>query len=110
MPKKRFILLDNGGKTADRYSLFSARSTTPMGFGAAYHSYIGFNEDPYHPQGFGQHGEITEAQFNAHKSKRFRSLGRPILFSDLPPKAQKFAKEFMDSELEWDTRRSKTSI
>ena len=108
---KRFVLLDNGGKTADRYSLFSAKPTTPTGFkGAAYHAYIGFSENPYHPQGFGQHGEINEAQYAAHKRERFRALGKPVRFDSLPPQAQKFAKEFMDSELEWDTRRSKTSI
>jgi hypothetical protein len=95
---KRFVLLDDGGVSADRYTLLSAKPTGPAG--REVHEYIGFNEHPYSPQGFGQHGEIGEAQFKAHKRDRFRALGKPILFSSLPSQAQKFAKKFMDELLE----------
>jgi hypothetical protein len=97
---KRFVLVDNGGKTTDRYTIFSTKATGYVGHKSI--QYAGFNERPYHPQGFGQHGEISPSQFEAHKRERFRALGKPILFSSLPPQAQKFAKEFMDNVLEED--------
>ena len=100
MPKKRFILLDNGGKTTDRYTIFSTKPTGYVGHKSI--QYAGFNEHPYHPQGFGLHGEISPSQFDAHRRERFRALGRPIPLDALPPDAQKFAKSFMDSVLEED--------
>ena len=101
---KRFVLLDDGGVTADRYTLFSAKPTVYPGalLRDAVHQYIGFNGNPYHPQGFGMHGEISVAQYNGHKRERFRSLGKPVKLDTLPPQAQKFARQFMDSVLAED--------
>lgn len=90
---KRFVLIDNGGKTADRYTLFDTKPYEGRIM------YIAFNNQPYHPQGFGQHGEITVAQFNQHKSERFRALGKPIKLEAMSEDAQKFAKEFMNDQL-----------
>lgn len=90
---KRFVLLDDGGKTADRYTLFDTR---PFEGRIAY---VAFNNRPYDPQGFGQHGEITVAQFNRHKAERFRALGKPIKLGAMSEDAQKFAKKFMDEAL-----------
>jgi hypothetical protein len=91
---RRFVLLDNGGKTADRYTLFD---TKPMD--NVIH-YIGFDNNPYHPQGFGQHGELSPSQFRLHKNERFRALGKVVKLETLPPQAQKFAKSFMDDMLQ----------
>jgi hypothetical protein len=94
MRTKRFVLLDNGGDTFDRYTLFDTRPVEGRIM------YVAFNNLPYHPQGFGQHGEITVAQFNRHKAERFRALGKPIKLGAMSADAQKFAKEFMDESLE----------
>ena len=96
---KRFILIDDGGKSADRYTLFD---TKPYGGQILY---IAFNNEPYHPQGFGQHGEITVAQFNRHEADMFRALGRIIKLEAMSKDAQKFAKEFMDAVIANETRR-----
>jgi hypothetical protein len=95
-PSERFILLDNGGKTADRYSLFDSEPTGYEGDDPSryVHQYVAFDENPSSPQGFGQHGDITQAQFAAHKKEKFRSLGKKIKFDDLDDKAREFADAF----------------
>jgi hypothetical protein len=98
---RRFLLLDDGGKTADRYTLLSTKPTVYMGHDRV-HQYIGFSERPFHPQGFGQHGEMSHSQYLEHRHERFRSLGKRIKLDALPPDAQKFAKSFMDNVLEED--------
>jgi len=46
---KRAIVYDNGGKTADRYTIFLDGSV------------YGMDNHPFHPQGFGQYvGEASE--------------------------------------------------
>jgi hypothetical protein len=97
----RFVLLDNGGKTADRYTIFSTKPTIYMGHDSV-HQYAGFNEHPTHPQGFGQHGELSHRQFMEHKRERFRSLGTRIKLESMPQEAQDFAKRFMVNVLEED--------
>ena len=46
---------DNGGKTADRYTVIYQPRYVP-GFGKVY-EYLGMSGAPTHPQGFAQHGE-----------------------------------------------------
>jgi hypothetical protein len=89
------VLLDNGGRTADRYTLFDTR---PVDYDGSV-AYVGFDENPYSPQGFGQHGNITMSQFLSHKRERFRALGKSVKLDTLPARALKFAKEFMDDAL-----------
>ncbi len=56
--------------------------------------YVGMSEFPFHPQGFGQHGE-SSSQIDVNKSGfapavgRRCHLGKRIPFSDLPPDCQK---------------------
>jgi len=45
--------------------------------GEARVTYIGMNASPFHPQGFGQHGEIERRNVGSH-------LGKRINISDLP--------------------------
>lgn len=65
---------DNGGKTIDRYTVVY----TPYECeGKRYFPYLGMSELPFHPQGFGQHGEL--------KSRYTRGPGERVLaFSQLP--------------------------
>lgn len=98
---ERFILLDNGGKTVDRYSLFDTQPTGYEGDDPSryVHQYVAFDANPSSPQGFGQHGDITQAQFAAHKKEKFRSLGKKIKLDDLDDKARAFADEFVRDSL-----------
>lgn len=68
-------LYDNGGKTADRYTLVHMDQPEGRGLFACF----GFDENPFHPQGFGQHSTAMPG----------RHLGRRINPDDLPTQARK---------------------
>jgi hypothetical protein len=89
-----YVVLDNGGESYDRYTILS---TLPMP-GTNRHEYGGFSENPYHPQGFGQHGELTHAEFNAHAREHFKALGKQISVHALPADARKFAYDFIEAD------------
>lgn len=71
----RIRAYDNGGKTCDRYTVvyletaFIQRAT-----GRKAYQFVGMNDEPFHPQGIGQHGECENG----------RHLGKRIKFADLP--------------------------
>ena len=89
---RRFRLYDNGGATIDRYTLLDTRAD-PDGW----RDYIAFNGEPYHPQGFGQHGEI---QLTSHFS--WRHVGRILPdLSTLSPDARRFALDFIADQANW---------
>lgn len=71
---------DNGGKTADRYTVvyLEQKDARPNIFAC-----VGMNSSPFHPQGFGQH---STAMLGRH-------LGKSIEFSLLPPDCQKLVKQ-----------------
>lgn len=74
---------DNGGKTADRYTVvFTGRyRKTPRDE----FLYLGMNAHPFHPQGIGQHGSSRE-QIDRPS---YGHLGKKIKFTDLPEDCQK---------------------
>jgi hypothetical protein len=77
---KDLRIYDNGGKTADRYSvLFMDQPEAQPGTFAC----LGMSEHPCHPQGFGQH---CSAMPGPH-------LGRRIKFSQLPEDCRKLVLE-----------------
>jgi hypothetical protein len=88
--KNRFLLLDNGGETFDRYTLYDTKSSDRV------IHYLGFSENPYHPQGFGQHGFVNAYEFNI---KKLKHVGKPIELEDLPPSAKKCAESFISESL-----------
>jgi hypothetical protein len=67
-------IYDNGGKTLDRYEVVYDAYC-----GDGLYEGVGMSEHPFHPQGFGQHGEV----------KPGRHLGKRIKFEDLPADCQK---------------------
>lgn len=78
-------IYDNGGRSFDRYTVIPPRNA-----GADYREHAPFmwsaiaaSENPYHPQGFGQH---VAAMPGSH-------LGRRIRWDDLPADVQRFACE-----------------
>jgi hypothetical protein len=79
--RKTIRIYDNGGATADRYTAIDMdRPTGDPGLFEA----VGFDDNPFHPQGFGQH---TSAMPGAH-------LGKRISVIELPEPAQKFVEQF----------------
>jgi hypothetical protein len=80
---KLINVYDNKGETADRYT-----AVIPFDASAEFNGskcvYFGFNESPAHPMGIGMSGEARE--FIDKPS--WKHLGKRILFSELPEKAQ----------------------
>jgi hypothetical protein len=77
---------DNGGKTFDRYTIIPPR-WVGKDYQDCYHmgpwQAIGASEQPFHPQGFGQH---TTATPGPH-------LGKRIHWHALPADVQQFARQ-----------------
>lgn len=63
---------DNGGETIDRYTVVFSNQC----------QYLSMSAAPYHPQGFGQHGEGNIFQWEIDNKET------KILFSDLPEDCQ----------------------
>lgn len=81
---KRYVckIWDSGESYFDRFTVvfksyrINGRLTTP---------YLGLSEKPFHPHGFGCHGE-----FNPHKGEKpGKHLGKRITFESLPIDCQK---------------------
>jgi len=74
-------VFDNGGKTFDRYTVVYTHSQS---FGLkGYTVGVGMSENPFHPQGFGQHFEYKSQDYNG------KSGGKKITFQELPADCQK---------------------
>ena len=68
-------IYDNGGETTDRYTVYyGGRGTVRWDRGAQVRLCVGMSGAPFHPQGFGQHGEGQPGRHN----------GRRITWQDLP--------------------------
>lgn len=87
---------DNGGLTADRYTVvYTGRYNKDGGF-----VYLGASENPTHPQGVGYHGsqnlypiDVTPKRNGASRwppviGRKHPTLGRRIAFTDLPAEVQ----------------------
>lgn len=70
-------VFDNGGKTCDRYTVIYPKYKCYRG--TYIYPFVGMSENPYHPQGFCQHGELDPPGRNG-----FKGLGKKITFEDLP--------------------------
>lgn len=76
---------DNGGKTADRYTLLpprSRRAWKEWRHDDGRWEGLGSSEQPFHPQGFGQHISATPGPH----------LGKRIHWNELPAEVQRFAR------------------
>lgn len=87
---------DNGGRSFDRYTVvFTGRYRHKTG-GSFWH--VGMSEHPFHPQGFGQHGENRE-QIDR---PTYGHLGKKIKFQDLPEDCRKLVlRDYRDL---WDVK------
>lgn len=73
---------DNGGKTADRYTVVFTgryRHKTDNEF-----NYLGMNGSPFHPLGIATHGS-SKKQIDRPS---YKHLGKKITFNDLPKDCQ----------------------
>jgi hypothetical protein len=77
---------DNGGGSADRYTVCFTGNYRRKTIGQFL--YVGMSAEPFHPQGFGQHGESNRPI----DWPRYGHLGRKIRFSDLPEDCQKLIR------------------
>ncbi len=100
---------DNGGPdvkggTIDRYTVVFTEAIREPGesrFSPGVYAYVGMNSAPFHPQGFGQHGETRgyPADSNASGSLgvprigKSCHLGKRIPFEELPPDCQKLVQQ-----------------
>lgn len=88
---------DDGGKSVDRYTVvFTGRYRQKTG---GVFIYLAMNAAPFHPQGFGQHGE---SEFQPIDRPTAKHLGRKVAFSALPDDCRKLVVSDY-CEL-WDTR------
>ena len=76
---------DNGGTSFDRYTaVFTKKSITNIR-GDRWFMYVGMSSNPFHPQGFGQHGE---SNWQPVDRPTYGHLGKKIKFEDLPKDCQ----------------------
>ncbi len=76
--RNTITIYDNGGKTADRYTIIFEGPDFPKRMDFLYA--LGSSSNPFHPQGFGQHVEVIKG----------KHLGKEIEFADLPKDVQRF--------------------
>ena len=85
-PLNRIRCYDNGGKTADRYTVVYL--DCPENAPGMYWS-IGMDSSPFHPHGFGQHGAAMLG----------RHLGKRIRFADLPEDCRQCVRQDLGLEV-----------
>lgn len=74
---------DNGGETADRYTIVNIDDLERITADGAIYGALSASEDPFHPLGIGQH---TSAMMGEH-------LGQEIDFDALPEDVQRFVAQ-----------------
>ncbi len=92
--KPRWIrCYDNGGKTADRYTIVFTRLNS-LGYKEC--MYLSANSEPFHPQGIGMHGSAP----TAIDRPAYSHLGKRIQFDNLPEMVRKLV--LMDYRELWN--------
>ena len=87
---------DNGGRSADRYTVcFTGRQAVEKRGRNWQYPYVAMSAKPYHPQGFGQHGWSEDHPCDTNDKGRASAIGRKghlgarIAFTDLPDDCQR---------------------
>ena len=90
--KPRYIRAYDNQTVADRYTVVYTRTgrsgsnrQKPKSVRSNPHIYVGMSDHPFHPQGFGQHGEST----TPIDTPSYGHLGKKITFEDLPDDCKK---------------------
>lgn len=79
--KRKICRIFDKPEYADRYTIAFRGYRDPV-FGMTY-PYLASSNRPFHPQGFGQHGESREFLTGRH-------LGKRVSFESLPDQVQQF--------------------
>ena len=84
---------DNGGRSADRYTIVFRGKWIPH-YGLTI-PYLAASEAPFHPQGVGMYGELSQVHIKGDIPFRgsCKHLGKRIPFDALPPDVQKFVMQ-----------------
>lgn len=90
-PKGVYRIWDNGGRTFDRYTVIYTHYRLPKEHGSMWsnrkvYPYVGMSKHPFHPQRFGQHGELYDY---LHYHLQRLCPDKVIRFAGLPPDCQK---------------------
>lgn len=86
---QRIRCYDNGGKTADRYTVvYIDQPETPVPHCRPHFACVGMSAEPFHPQGFGQHSVAT---CGAH-------LGQRVPFATLPADCRRLVESDLTPE------------
>jgi len=97
-PKGVVGVYDNGGKSADRYTVVFAPFVSPHD-GNLYWQYLAMSSAPFHPQGVGLSGETCGHRPGVGAGSGWgNACGRVIEFEELPADCQKAARDFMAAE------------
>lgn len=91
-PKGVLAIFDNQ-TTFDRYTIFYADPTKYAKWN--WYSYLGASENPTHPQGFGQHGEMVDYKLANYRRINYRHSCR---WSDLPEAVRKLVISDLNGE------------
>jgi hypothetical protein len=99
---------DNGGITADRYTVVFLTPYFVDDTERAWFVSVGMSSDPYHPQGVGYHNE-TPRLIDEPTSDH---LGKPIAFTDLPEKCRIMVERDLENigEMRSDETRGGVSL
>lgn len=79
---------DNGGETADRYTVVYTGNYTHKTNRSFW--YVGMSGSPFHPLGIGIHGD---SEFRPIDRPTYSHLGKKIKFQDLPEDCQKLVMQ-----------------
>ena len=86
------ICFDNEGETFDRYSVLYLDLIIHPDF-PCHKMYIGMSSNPFHPQGFAQHGEMQLTKMEINRLKNGKNAlphwGKLIDFDALPIDCQR---------------------
>lgn len=93
-PNGVLCILDNRGKTADRYTVVYADPVCGDTFGDMWFGYRGMSENPFHPQGVGMYGEMRAHDLAAY---RYRNAHRYATWSSLPDDVKRCVRQDLAS-------------
>ena len=82
-PEGVLAVYDNGGRTCDRYTVVYEPYDL---YGKPVFAYVTMSGEPFHPQGFCQHGEAVG---NRPTHAWGGDIGRVIAFEELPADCQR---------------------
>jgi hypothetical protein len=84
-PRGVLAIYDNGGETADRYTVFYADPVRSGSYATTIIGHRGMSEQPSHPQGVGMFGEMSAYDTAAY---RYAASKQACKWSEMPPAVQ----------------------